>query len=106
MWSFVTSETLVEMNERGEILNVSWHGVLSDGTSYQSAPLPLTKDDENTTDKLNDNRIGTVAQGDWVPEESETPHQTKWWTKTHLDNETTLLTTAKGYDVHNCLVRR
>ena len=92
------------MNEGGEILKVSWHGVLSDGTTYKSVPLPLTKDEEGRTGTMNGGIIGTIAQGDWVPQEHEAPHQTKWWTKTHLDDGSTLLTTAKGYEVHNCIV--
>lgn len=97
------SETLVEIDEKGNVLNVYWHGILNDGTAFQSSPLPLTKNEEDNTG-LGFEAIGTVAQGHWVPKEHETPHETKWWTKAHLDDRSTLLTTARGYEVHNCLV--
>lgn len=96
------SETLVSMNKTDQILDVRWHGVLNDGTTYESSSLPFSCDTSDETD----GSIGTLSQGDWVPKEEDTPHNTRWWTKAHLDDESTLLTTAKGYDVHNCIVQR
>ena len=90
------------MDQAGQIWEVYWHGVLNDGTAYESSSLPLTKDEEDS----NSITVAMVAHGDWVLKEDEIPHSTKWWTKAHLDHQTTLVTTAKAYEVHNCIVDR
>lgn len=89
---------LVELNSSGQIQNVRWHGVLSDGTTYESDSLPLT----STGAEI----IGTLAHVDGVPTKDETPHHARWWTKAHLDETWSLITTAKGYDVTNHVVKR
>lgn len=118
-FSLVNSETLVEMDHQGRILDVYYHGVLSDGTQYQSESLPMTTTaiSEDARDDSIDLGIGMFAvpnKENQVPSTEDTPHQRHGWTKGHLklpssssDTETkrmTLLTTAKGFDVHNCLV--
>jgi hypothetical protein len=92
------TEVLVELDlkESGGVLEkVYWHGVLSDGTLYETSNL-LDQDD-NT-------RTGTIASGDWVPSKEETPEQTKWWTKIQGRDGFSLITTAKGYNVTNYVV--
>jgi len=97
------SETLVEMDSEGKIQNVYWHGVLSDGSKYESTPLPLHYRKEEEI------RVGNLSHEDWAPSADETPHNTRWWTKAHLRVDdrsmSTLVTTAKGFEVHNAIVR-
>ena len=116
----ICSETLVEMDHQGRILDVYCHGLLSDGTQYQSESLPMTTTaiSEDARDDSSDLIIGMFAlpnNENQVPSTEDTPHQRHWWTKGHLnlsssspsDTDTkrmTLLTTANGFDVHNCLI--
>ena len=89
------SEALVELNSRGEILDVRCHGVLSNGTRYETKPLPLDAEHGETT-------IGTLASEVQAPSDGGK----LWWTKAQLDDDSFLLTTAKGYDVTNCLIKK
>ncbi len=81
-------------------MNVGYHGVLSDGSRYD-ASLPL--DGNNETDWT-----GTLAPSSWISSCLEYPTKGEaelWWVKAKLGNsDKYLMTTARGYDVCNCVV--
>ena len=85
----------------GNILDIRCHGVLSDGSLYETESLAIGNTDCHT--KI----VGKLATGSDVPNKDDTPHHTRWWTKALFRNQDScLLTTAKGYDVHNIITRR
>ena len=86
------SEVLLELSCNGQLENVKYHGVLSDGTEYET--VDLLSHAENST-------IGQVAPGHMVPSELDSPHQGRWWTKTIFSDGTHLFHAGEGFDVWN-----
>lgn len=95
------SETLVEIcAQTGRVVGVRCHGTLCDGSNFETQNLVSEVEDHGSPLGA----VGKMAQGDEVPSEEETPHQTRWWTKAVFTDNSVLITTAKGYEVHNFIL--
>ena len=92
------SEVLLTQNVKtGEIVEAICHGILSDGTEYETHPLPW-RDEETDQDP----RVGCIAQGSRVP--SDSPHNGPWWTRAAFKDSSRLLVAGEAYDVWNLIV--
>ncbi|CAB9526918.1 expressed unknown protein (Partial), partial [Seminavis robusta] len=91
------AETLVTIDSEGRLQDVRWHGVLCDGTAYETENLLESSSCAPS--------VGYLADGDWLPDQDGTPHETPWWAKAHLADGSILLSTAKGYDVSNYMAK-
>jgi hypothetical protein len=91
------SEVLVCLSNHGNSLEyVKYHGVLSDGTEYESINL-LDAASQNTT-------VGQVAPDDLVPNVLDSPHQGVWWTKSIFSDGSHLFHAGEGFNVWNYVV--
>ncbi|CAB9524065.1 expressed unknown protein [Seminavis robusta] len=91
------AETLVTIDNEGRLQDVRWHGVLCDGTLYETENLLSSSSCAPS--------VGYLADGDWLPDQDGTPHETPWWTKALMADGSVLLSTAKGYDVSNYMAK-
>lgn len=79
------SEVLLSQNSHtGEIVKVTCHRILSDGSQYETKPLGW--DAMKDTEPL---PVGRAAQGPLTPKES--PHEGPWWTRAALMDRSYLL---------------
>lgn len=69
----------------GDVLNVEWHGTLSDGSKYNGKV---------------DDLVGHVAGEELAPARDRS-----WWVKSKLDNESYLVSSGEGFNVWNCIVK-
>uniref|UniRef100_A0A7S4S497 Uncharacterized protein n=1 Tax=Ditylum brightwellii TaxID=49249 RepID=A0A7S4S497_9STRA len=114
------SEVLIRQCTRtGTILDVSCHGVLSDGSSYESVNLmeqskvPKINDDDDENQK-EDLIVGTAIHPNdlslHLNESScknivdEDDKDKLWWIKSEFKDGSYLLSKGKGYDVWNMIV--
>jgi hypothetical protein len=88
------SEVLIELDAQQTIQSVKYHGVLSDGSEYETINLI---DDADATP------VGQIAPDSLVPSETDSPHQGPWWTKMVFSDGTHLFHAAEGYSVWNYL---
>ena len=103
------SEVLVELSNGATTLeSILYHGVLSDGTKYESIDL-LGADDTDSDD--NDkpwtksfDSVGQVAPECMVPNPLNSPHEGRWWTKGICRDGSRLYYAGEGYDVWNYIV--
>lgn len=87
------SEVLLELGAFGSMLkSVKYHGVLSDGTEYETI---------NLLDHGENSMIGQVAPDHLVPSEKESPHQGRWWLKSVFSDGSHLFYAGEGFDVWN-----
>jgi hypothetical protein len=85
------SEVLLRL--RGDTLqSVQYHGVLSDGTEYETV---------NLLDHAHNSTIGQVAPDHLVPSELDSPHQGRWWTKSIFSDGSHLFHAGEGFSVWN-----
>ncbi|VEU38085.1 unnamed protein product [Pseudo-nitzschia multistriata] len=120
------SEVLVELS--GKDLSpesVSYHGVLSDGTEYESVNLLDDGEDESgavSADDAGSNSngsgscgsldsmpataaiLGRVAPTNMVPDPLNSPHEGRWWTKGICRDGSHLYYAGEGYNVWNYIV--
>jgi hypothetical protein len=93
------SEVLVSLSDHGQSLDsVKYHGVLSDGTEYESMNL-LDAASQNTT-------LGQVAPDELVPGVLDSPHQGRWWTKSIFSDGSHLFHAGEGFNVWNYVVQK
>jgi hypothetical protein len=95
----VSEVLLTQCLETGQIEEAFCHGVLSDGSPYESKPLSWheTEDNEELV-------VGCLAQGGNTPTEDESPHQGPWWTRAALQDGSHLLAAGSGYQAWNHIV--
>jgi len=92
------SEVLVELSKGATSLeSIRYHGVLSDGTEYES--VDLLGDEQNV-----EASIGQVAPPALVPDPSNSPHEGRWWTKGICRDGSRLYYAGEGYNVWNYIV--
>jgi len=92
------SEVLVELSKGASSLeSIRYHGVLSDGTEYESVDLLGGKQNMETS-------IGQVAPTSLVPDPSNSPHEGRWWTKGICRDGSRLYYAGEGYNVWNYIV--
>ncbi len=98
------SEVLVELSEGAASLkSIRYHGVLSDGTEYES--VNLVNDNENDDKETSmETSIGQVAPTSLVPDPSNSPHEGRWWTKGICRDGSRLYYAGEGYNVWNYIV--
>lgn len=110
------SEVLIDVNlDSGDVVDAHYHGILGDGSSYQSTSL--MDDKKKTCSSTNCHHIGTVLdqasitilEKDSLDEYQEStaqslplPHQ-KWCVKCKLPGDRYIVSAAKGYDVWNAI---
>jgi hypothetical protein len=91
------SEVLISLSNNGLSLDsVIYHGVLSDGTEYESMNL-LEAASRKTS-------LGLVAPDHLVPDAVGSPHQGRWWTKNIFSDGSQLLHAGEGFNVWNYVV--
>jgi hypothetical protein len=91
------SEVLLELTNGGgssktTLESVRYHGVLSDGTEYETL---------NLLDNVNNSTIGQAAPEHLVPSELDSPHQGRWWTKSIFSDGSHLFHAGEGFHVWN-----
>ena len=86
------SEVLMELDAQQTIQSVKYHGVLSDGSEYETINLI---DDADAT------AVGQIAPDSLVPSETDSPHQGPWWTKMVFSDGSHLFHAAEGYSAWN-----
>ena len=91
------SEVLVEL-ANGKLQSIRYHGVLSDGTEYESVDLVDADSEAPTTS------VGKVAPTSMVPDPSNSPHEGRWWTKGVCRDGSRLYYAGEGYNVWNYIV--
>lgn len=88
------SEVLIEQcTSSGRLVDVSCHGVLSDGTDYSTLGL---------------REAGNRTQSDFMPgteSNLDAPCGEKWWTQASLSDGSFLLAASKGFDFWSRIVR-
>ena len=92
------SEVLLEINSQHELTSVKYHGVLSDGTEYETINLIRSPHQDDVVS------IGQIAPESLVPAEDESPHQGPWWTKMIFSNGSYLFHGAEGFRVWNYMI--
>lgn len=90
------SEVLIKLGEGGSMESLTYHGVLSDGTEYET--VNLITNAQNTT-------IGQAAPEHLVPSETESPHQGRWWTKTTFSDGSHLFYAGQGFNIWNLMAK-
>jgi len=106
------SEVLVELSKGATSLqSIRYHGVLSDGTEYESVDLLGADDADNEVLFRNDPKsiislgsVGQVAATSMVPDPSDSPHEGQWWMKGKCRDGSRLFYAAEGYSVWNYFV--
>lgn len=84
---------LIEQKAKtGEVMNISCHGTLSDGSSYDIRHFPT-----------DDDAVGHLASEELVPKEA--PRDKLWWVKAKFDDGSFLVSSGEGFNVWNCVVR-
>ena len=106
------SEVLVKLSKGATSLeSIRYHGVLSDGTEYESVDLlaadgadceGFDHNDEKSTTSVGS--MGEVAPMSMVPDPSESPHEGRWWTKGICRDGSRLYYAGEGYNVWNYIV--
>jgi hypothetical protein len=86
------SEVLIQLDAQQTIQSVKYHGVLSDGSEYETINLI---DDADAT------AVGQIAPDSLVPSETDSPHQGPWWTKMVFSDGSHLFHQAEGYSAWN-----
>ena len=84
-------------NATSQLESVVYHGVLSDGTSYETVDL---------LDHKHNSTIGQVAPEAVVPSISDSPHQGRWWTKSIFSDGSSLFHAGEGFIVWNYLSKK
>lgn len=111
---YFDSEPLIEQCiETGKILNISLHGVVSDGSTYEADCFPTSDDDNNPQqqqqqwhqENASDRIVGCLLPNDSIPLGPHLPPESRWWTKAIFKDGSVLVTTAKGYDVTNSILK-
>eukprot|EP00536_Pseudo-nitzschia_multiseries_P013713 jgi/Psemu1/261633/estExt_Genewise1Plus.C_6030021 len=98
------SEVLVELSgETLSLASVRYHGVLSDGTEYESVNLLDAGDYEDAAASAA-TFLGRVAPTHMVPDPSHSPHEGRWWTKGICRDGSHLYYAGEGYNVWNYIV--
>ena len=102
------SEVLIELDhDTRDLLDVRYHGVLSDGTEYEVDNLLEELPNTNSAAEHDTNEypvVGEVTPNMLAPPIDESPHQGQWWTKAIFKDGSHLLYAAKGFDTWNYLV--
>jgi hypothetical protein len=96
------SEVLLTQDvDTGDIVRVICHGILSDGTMYETKPLPW-RDFDTSESHLG---VGCLARrNSHIPSEKDSPHKGRWWTRASFLDGSHLLTTGEAYDVWNYII--
>jgi len=106
------SEVLVTLSKGATSLeSIRYHGVLSDGTQYESVDLLGAENADSEVCHDNDQihtasvgSVGQVAPKSMVPDPSESPHEGRWWTKGICRDGSRLYYAGEGYNVWNYIV--
>ena len=91
------SEVLIKLGLGGSLESLTYHGVLSDGTEYQTVNL-VNHDGSSAT-------IGQAAPEHLVPSQSDSPHQGRWWTKSIFSDGSHLFYAGDGFNIWNLLAK-
>ena len=107
--STAVCEVLMEQcTQTGEIVDIHYHGRLSDGTTYRAQSLDLlgSPSESGLT-------VGGLASGPQVPLPTESPNGNWWWTRALFSSDGSdnyfdsyLIATGEGFDVWNRVVKR
>lgn len=103
------SEVLVELSGGTLALHsVLYHGVLSDGTAYESLNLVAPAEGGTAAGAAASDAasasVGGRAPAAMVPEPAHSPHDGHWWTKGICRDGAHVYYAGEGYDVWNYLV--
>lgn len=106
------SEVLIKLSKGAASLeSVLFHGVLSDGTKYESVDLldaDYSADSAENNDGNNDpvffGSMGQVAPKSVVPDPSISPHGGRWWTKGIFRDGSRLYYAGEGIEIWNYIV--
>jgi hypothetical protein len=91
------SEVLIKLGKGGSLDSLTYHGVLSDGTEYET--VNLVNHGHNTT-------IGQPAPEHLVPSKADSPHQGRWWTKTMFSDGSHLFYAGDGFNIWNLMAKK
>ena len=95
------SEILLEQcRETGKIVGVFTHGVLSDGSSYES--VNFQEESEGMIGKLVD-RSKLCFEGSVQDDSCD---EVDWFVKSKFNDGTYLVSTSKGYEVYNSIASK
>lgn len=105
------SEVIIEQNlETGVISKIFSHGVLSEGSSYQSKNLMQIEGENNWVGKVIDQDSFTIMQNedeeslDKIYDLIKNENIEKWWVKSRLNDDTYIVSSGKFHDVWNIKV--
>jgi len=97
------SEVLIHLGNFGSSLeSLMYHGVLSDGTEYET--LNFVHHDGQDTTTTTTTIIGQAAPDHLVPSEEDSPHEGRWWTKTIFKDGSILFYAGDGFHIWNLLL--
>jgi len=98
----VTEVLMKQSVDSGQIMSLSCHGVLSDGSAYESIDyLDNEGDNKALIGKLVDRR--DLMFEDSIQDDSN--DQIEWWVKTRFTDGKYLVASSKGYEVFNSIAR-
>ena len=84
--------------------SVLYHGVLNDGTAYESLNLVAATEGGTTASDATSASVGGRAPAAMVPEPAHSPHKGHWWTKGICRDGAHVYYAEEGYAVWNYLV--
>jgi hypothetical protein len=94
------SEVLIEQcAATGKLLEVSFHGVLSDGSCYETKPLPLAATQVGRASSSL--AVGTLVPGCCTHRRANLKTSDLWWTRAALKDGTFLISRGEGFNVWN-----
>lgn len=94
------SEVLIEQCAiTGELLEVYFHGVLSDGSEYEAQPLPLAGTQLRKSGSSLD--VGTVTPACYTATRASCRRSDVWWTRAALKDGSFLVSRGEGFNVWN-----
>ena len=106
------SEVLMEQCcDSGEILSLKSHGVLSDGSHYESVNfMDSTNSDVNAMigKQVVKNTELVFENGDTIPQNDEDGEKEKrdWWVKSKLKDGSFFLSSGEGWNVYNSIAKK
>ncbi len=98
----VTEVLIEQLVEDQSVSNLKCHGVLSDGTVYESVNF------FDNSRHLNDPQIGQLVDGkklscEGMDQQDESDDDLDWWVRSKFENGEYLVSSAKGYSAYNSI---